>query len=849
MDTTKKKKTKELTYTPMMQQYLSIKAKHPDVLILFRLGDFYELFFDDAKLASRELQLYLTGKSAGVEEKVPMCGIPHHAYLTYVQKLLDKGYKVGIVEQLEDPKLAKKLVERDVVQIITPGANLELKTTDNNFIASLNDEITCYVISYADLSTGELNVSNINHNLDDLVSELVDLDCKELVVSTSLDASLINHIKESTNICISYSNDDSFGLEVEPLFKYLKDARQMKAVAKLFNYLKDTQKRDLSYFRPAINRLKTKVLLIDHNSRVNMELTKNLRGEGSYGTLYWLLDHCKTPMGKRLLKQFIDEPSADQEEIEMRLDMVTTLIDNFLIRDDIAEELDKIYDLDRLVGRVGFDSCSGREMLQLKKSLEAVPQIKQKVIELNSARFATIVDALGDFKDLTALLEKAISPDCPLTIKEGGIFKKGYDSHLDELITMTTDGKSWLGALEAKERERTGIKNLRIGYNRVFGYYIEVSTGNLSMIKDEFGYIRKQTLTNGERFVTQELKEAEDRILHAEEERLDYEYRLFQDLRKKVANYTESIQLLAQGLAYLDVIVSLAVVSSENSYVRPTFNHERRIEVLDGRHPVIEKVMPLKEFVANDYIMDKDTDVLIITGPNMGGKSTYMREFALIVIMAQLGCYVPASKCDIYVFDAVYTRIGAADDLIKGQSTFMVEMAETNKALRKATADSLLLFDEIGRGTATYDGMALAQAILEYLVANVHAKTIFSTHYHEITSLVSHLKEVKNIHVDVSERDDKVTFLYKVKEGPMDKSYGINVARLAGLPDELLERAKEILAALEQKKIDYGSVAKKIEKKEEPDDLLTKEIKAIDPLAMSPLEALNFLFELKKKVK
>lgn len=842
-------KNSKKTYTPMMQQYLDIKAKHPDTLILFRLGDFYELFFDDAKLASRELQLYLTGKSAGVEEKVPMCGIPHHAYLGYVQKLLERGYKVGIVEQLEDPKMTKKLVERDVVQIITPGANIEVKGIDNNYIGALLDEETSYIISYADLSTGELYVSNISHNEEDILSELVDLDCKELVVSTSLNANLISYLKENTNICLSYSNDDAFSIEVEPLFAYLKDARQMKVVSKLFNYLKETQKRDLSYFKPAINRLKNKTLLIDHNSRVNMELTKNLRGEGSYGTLFWLLDHCKTPMGKRLLKKLIDEPSASEEEIQHRLDIVTVLISKFLVREDLSQELSNIYDLDRLVGRVGFNSCSGREMLQLKKSLQAIPGIKQKLGELDSDLLSNIYSSLGDFDALTDVLERAISPDCPLSIKEGGIFKKGFDPHLDELISMSTDGKSWLSALETREKERTGIKSLKVGYNRVFGYYIEVSVGSIPLVKEEFGYIRKQTLTTGERYVTPELKEAEDRILHAEEERLDYEYQLFQDLRKKVASYSEQIQKLAEALALLDVLVSLAEVSSDSSYVRPTFNHERRIEVRDGRHPVIEKVIPLKEFVANDYIMDKDTDVLIITGPNMGGKSTYMREFALIVIMAQLGCYVPATKCDIYVFDAIYTRIGAADDLIKGQSTFMVEMAETNKALRKATSRSLLLFDEIGRGTATYDGMALAQAILEYLVSHVHAKTIFSTHYHEITGLVAHMPEIKNIHVDVSEKEDKITFLYKVAEGPMDKSYGINVARLANLPDELLQRASEILELLEQNKIDYGQVAKKIERKEDSESTLIKELKQIDPLSMSPLEALNYLFELKKKVK
>ncbi len=846
------KEAKKPTYTPMMEQYLKIKEKHPDILIMFRLGDFYEMFFEDAKVASKELQLYLTGKSAGQKDKVPMCGIPHHAYLSYVQKLIDKGYKVGIVEQLEDPRFAKKLVERDVVQIITPGANLELKSSENNYIASLIDCKYLYVVALADLSTGEILVLNINHTYEDVVSQLVNYDVKEVVISTSLDASLIALIKENTKICVTYSNNDFIELTYEPLFAYIKDDRQMTAVAKLMNYFNETQKRELDYFKPAKNKILNKVLKIDHSSRVNLELTKNLKGEGSYGTLYWLLNECKTPMGSRLLKAEIDEPSSDINAINNRLDMVETLINNFLIRGDLQNELDEIYDLDRLVARVGFDSCSGREMLQLKKSLSIVPQIKDTLFSLNSHYFDELMSSMGDFNELVDTLEKAISPNCPLSIKEGGIFNLGYNSALDEVIKMSTNGKAWLVDLEKKEKEKTGIKTLKVGYSKIFGYYIEVSVGALSQVKPEFEYIRKQTLTTGERFITKELKEAEDKILHAEETRLDLEYKLFQELRLYVKKYTRSIQTLSYAIAKLDVLVSLASVSSSSSYVRPVFNDERTIDIKNALHPVIEKVMPEKQFVANDYKIDKDMEVLIITGPNMGGKSTYMREFALLVIMAQLGCFVPASSCLLYVFDSIYTRIGASDDLIKGQSTFMVEMSETNRALQNATSSSLLLFDEIGRGTATYDGMALAQAIIEYIVTKIHAVTLFSTHYHEITSLVSNIPSVSNIHVAVKENDGLITFLYKVQEGPMDKSYGINVARLAGLPEELLERANEILTHFEDnKRIDAPLIKKTEVKKEDssPSDEIIKDLKKVDPLTMSPLEALNLIFELKKKVK
>lgn len=846
------KKTEK--FSPMIEQYLQIKQEHPDVILMYRVGDFYEMFFEDAKTASKELQLYLTGKSVGKKDKAPMCGIPHHAYLSYVQKLIDKGYKVAIVEQMEDPKKTNKLVKRDVIQIITPGANLEIKSEDNNYLAALIDYKFAYVISFADLSTGEIVVLNVGHTYEDVLSQLVNYDAREVIVSTSLDSSLINSIKENTKICISYYNDDSTNISYEPLFKYIKDDRQMVAISKLMNYLKETQKRDLDYFKPAVNRVMSKVLKIDHASRVNLELVKNLNGDGVYGSLYWLLNKCKTNMGARLLKNYISEPSADIDEIQLRLSMVETLVNDFLLRGDLADELDKIYDLDRLIARVGFDSCSGREMLQLKNSLKLVPSIKNSLSKINNNYFDSIKDGLGDFNELTQLLEKSISLECPLTIREGGIFKRGYSEELDEIVKMATAGKKWLLDLETREKQKTGISKLKVGYSKIFGFFIEVSKSAVSQVQPEFGYVPKQTMTSGQRYITEELKDAGYKILHAEETRMEFEYQLFQQLREKVKSYTNQIQKLSESLAKLDIIVSLASVASDNGYIRPTFNDEKKIHIVDARHPSIEKIMPMKQFVSNDYILDSKLEVMIITGPNMGGKSTYMRELSLIVIMAQLGSFVPAKECELYVVDAIFTRIGASDDLIKGESTFMVEMAETNRALRNATSNSLLIFDEIGRGTATYDGMALAQSIIEYIVKHVHAKTLFSTHYHEITSLVGDLEVIENVHVAVKENEGDITFLYKVEQGPMDKSYGINVARLAGLPEEVLLRANAILMKLENKNIDFGELKTIINKPVEnienaQDRQIVNQIKKIDPLSMSPLEALNFLFELKKKVK
>lgn len=836
-------------FTPMIKQYLDIKMKNPDVILMFRIGDFYEMFFNDAKTASQELQLFLTRKAAGDGVKIPMCGIPFHAYLSYAQKLLDNGHKIAIVEQLENPALAKGLVKRGVIQVITPGANLDLKTSDNNFIASLEKKEGVVSLAYADLSTGELFATNLLDDDKEVLSKLLALDIKEIVLPTTYDANFIQLLKENTSICVSYSNNSESSLELEPLYANLKDNRQILSLSRLMNYLRDTQKRELTYFKPAVNLISSEAMKLDYSTLVNLELLKSLDGKHTYGTLYWLLNHCSTPMGSRFLKSSIEEPLADLKRINGRQEAVSWLVENYISRQDLSDALSGIYDLDRLIARISYGSTNGHDMLQLKKSLQVIPTIQKILSSTSSSLLNTIESRMEDFGDLINLLEKSIREDCPLTITEGGLIKKGYDSSLDELIEMTTDSKKWINDLETKEKARTGIKNLRVGYTKAFGYYIEVSKGNIPEVKPEYGYIRKQTLTTGERYTTQDLQDKESTILHADEMRMDKEYQLFQSIRSKVNQYTTKIQALSSAISLLDFLVSISIVSSQNGYVKPIFSNNRVIDIKDARHPVIEKAQPEKEFVSNDYHMDQNTDVLIITGPNMGGKSTYMREFALIAIMAQMGMYVPCSSCTIPVFDAIFTRIGASDDLIKGQSTFMVEMQETNKALRQADSNSLILFDEIGRGTATYDGMALAQAIIEYDIAKVHAKTLFSTHYHELTILADKYEQMKNVHVSVSEKDGHVTFLYKIQPGPMDKSYGINVAQLAGLPPELIQRATQILSVLEELG-NKGQAVPKIEvKKEEKVSPIIQELRDIDPVNLSPLDALKLIFKLHSEAK
>ena len=844
----KNPENKEPTYTPMVEQYLQMKKSYGDIILFFRLGDFYEMFLEDAELCSKELQLFLTKKAAGNGTFIPMCGIPHHAYLSYAQKLIDRGYKVAICEQVEDPKLTKKLVKRDVVQIITPGANLDLNSSEHNYIASLSLDVRQAFLCYGDISTGEMKMLSLENSREKILDKILSLEIKELVLATNTDASLIMYLKENSTVCISYSNDTSYSIELEPLFVNLNDPRQIDAALRLFHYMTDVEKRELSYFKPVLNLMEKKSMKIDYSAQSNMELVKSLDGK-TFGTLFWLLNKTETPMGTRYLKEQILNPSASLTEVERRLDLTELFVNHFLDRETLRDDLKGIFDMERLICRMGYENCNGHDLLQLKKSLQAIPKIRgdlERLCPLSSA-LQDLYLRLGDYTDLVNLLESAISENCPITITEGEIFKRGYNADLDELISLTTDAKEWISNLEIQEKERTGIHNLRVGYNSVFGYYIEVSASQVPLVKPEFGYIRKQTIKTGERYITQELKEKEDKILRAKELRTSLEYRLFKELRKKLSSYTEKIQASSDAISELDYFLGLAYVASENNYIRPKFSLTNEISITKARHPILEKASPDVLFVANDYSMKADTDVLIITGPNMGGKSTYMKEFGLLVIMAQIGSFVPAESCEIPLFDALFTRIGASDNLIKGQSTFMTEMSEVAQALSQADSHSLFLFDEIGRGTATYDGMAIAQSIIEYIVKNIHCKTFFSTHYHEITKLSEKISAVKNIHCEVKEDDGHVTFLYKMKEGSMDRSYGVNVAKLAGLPDDLIERADELLFSLESRS-NVEKTERKEVRREEKKDELREELKRLDPMTLSPLDALNYLIDLKKRI-
>ncbi len=842
---------KKVKYSPMVMQYLDIKKNYPDTLILFRLGDFYELFFEDAKIASKVLELVLTGKNAGVEDRIPMCGVPHHAVNQYIETLIKNGYKVGIVEQLEDPALAKnKLVKRDVVQIITPGTliNLGLNEKDNNFIAYVDDYTNFFTLAYCDLSTGELNVINVDHDIDLLINELVALEVKELVTTSSFKEKHFTYISKRLPLFITISEEESMPLEIYEITANIKDIRQANSISKLIYYLTNTQKRAIEYLKVA-NVVKTSQFMkLDSSSANNLELVRTIKSEDRYGSLFWLLDKTKTAMGARLLKKFIIKPLCDKNQIEERLNFVETLSNNYIARQELMLQLNEVYDLERLIARISYGNANARDLLQLKKSFVAMPLIKQTLESINLTEYANNIDCL---EEMTNRLEKAIVENPPLTIKEGGMIKDGYDSQLDDLKYASRDGKSYIANLEASEREKTGIKNLKIGFNKVFGYYIEVTNSFLPFIKDEFNYIRKQTTSNSERFITPELKEKEKFILSADDKIMALEYEIFNTLRTYIKTLTKQIQKVADAISYIDVMCSFAEVSTNNQYVRPTFNDNNEVKVINGRHPVMEAINRFDSYVPNDVNINDNKHFMLISGPNMGGKSTYMKQVALTSIMAQIGCFVAASEASLPIFDGIYTRIGASDDLISGQSTFMVEMNEVNYALSHASKDSLILFDEVGRGTATFDGMALAQSIIEYICEEIKCVTLFSTHYHELTSLSDTLKGLINLHASVIEENDKVTFLYKIREGATNKSYGINVARLAHLPEELLNRAKDILTIKETN--GNTIVASKVieSKKTSNVELPTyvKELEKLNPLEMTPLEALTYLFELQKKVK
>mgnify|MGYP002518788685 FL=1 len=835
-------------YSPMIMQYLEIKKNYPDTLILFRLGDFYELFFEDAKIASKVLELVLTGKNAGVEDKIPMCGVPYHAINSYIETLIKNGYKVGIVEQLEDPALSKnKLVKRDVIQIITPGTliNIGLKEKDNNYIAYVDDYTNFYTLAYCDLSTGELNVVNVEHDIILLINELKALEVKELVTTESFKNIYQAVINKHMNIFMTVSEDEAMPLEIYEITNKIKDIRQANSISKLIYYLTNTQKRTIEYLKVANVVKNSEFMQLDSNSALNLELTRTIKSDDRYGSLFWLLDKSKTAMGARLLKKFIIKPLCNIDEINERLDIVEILSNNYLVRQELINQLDEVYDLERLIAKISYGNANARDLLQLKKSFTVMPDIKES---LNKINLSSLADKINCLSEMTNKLENAIVENPPLSVKEGGMIKDNYDAQLDDLKFASKDGKNYIANLENSEREKTGIKNLKIGFNKVFGYYIEVTNSFLPLIKDEYNYIRKQTTTNSERFITPELKEKEKFILSADDKIMALEYELFNDLRNYIKTLTKQIQEVADVISFIDVMVSFAEVSSLNHYVRPTFNTNNTLEVKNGRHPVMEAINKLNTYVPNDVTINDNEHFILISGPNMGGKSTFMKQVALASIMAQMGCFVAADSACLPIFDGIFTRIGASDDLISGQSTFMIEMNEVNYALQHSSEHSLILFDEVGRGTATFDGMALAQAIIEYICDKKKAITLFSTHYHELTALANSIKGLVNLHAAVVENDDDVTFLYKMVLGATNKSYGINVARLAHLPDELLKRAKEILEIKESN----GNVivntnpikAKEIIKEPE----YVNDLKKINPLEMTPLEALTYLFELKRKV-
>lgn len=833
--------------SPMMQQYMDIKDKYPEELLFFRLGDFYELFFEDGTTAARELELTLTGKNAGLKERIPMCGVPFHSVTPYIEKLIDKGYKIAICEQLEDPKNTKGMVKRGVVEVISKGTvvNLEsLSEHDNNYIASLLDLEYIYLLTYADISTGELKSLSIAHNKDKLINEILHLNIKEVILETNSDAELINILKNNYGIEISIS-ENYLTEGYETIIDSVSDTRIKQGIRHLLYYLVVRELKDLSHISSVTIVNKNDFLEMDIHTIRNLELVETLRLKERTYSLLWLLDKTKTAMGSRKLKSWLMNPLRSKEDIESRYEKLEILNNEFILKDELRDLLFEIYDIERLCAKVICGNLNARDLLQIKNSLGVLPRIKDIVETLKFPY------KINTHSELFELLEKSISENPPLSVKEGYIIKDGYNKELDELKSIRSGGKDFISEFEAKTKEATGIKNLKVGFNRVFGYYIEISKGQVEYVSDTFGWERRQTLANCERFISPELKEKEALILNAEEKIFELEYNLFCEIRDRIKDEILALKETADIISELDVLGSLAVCSDEYNLVRPTLNLENKIEIIDGRHPVIERVSK-NVYVPNDVIMDNTTDILLITGPNMSGKSTFMRELATIIIMAQMGSFVPAKSANLPIIDKIFTRIGASDDLVSGESTFMVEMKEARHALVNATPNSLILFDELGRGTSTYDGISLAQAILEYVAKNIKCKTLFSTHYHELTSLEKVFMNIKNVHVAAKEEGSMITFLHKVQNGPTDKSYGVHVARLAKMPEELLTRAEEILKSYEGKEkkhnVDTENVqlAMDFSTKETKKDELREKLKEVDPLHITPMEAINILFELKE---
>lgn len=782
--------------TPMMQQYLKIKSQYQDCLLFFRLGDFYEMFFEDAKEASRVLEITLTKRDAKKENPIPMCGVPYHSANSYIETLINNGYKVAICEQMEDPKQTKGMVKREVVRVVTPGTVMEqggMDENQNNYILSFIKQDSNYALSYCDISTGELKATQIEDE-DTFVNEIVTINPNEIVVNQEIDENLKKQIYLTTETITIRESISDASYEMNQL----TNNHMYLATQLLLDYVYHTQKRDLSHLETAITYAAVDFMKMDYYAKRNLELTESIRLKSKKGTLLWLMDETKTPMGARRLKQWIDRPLINKERIEERLSVVESFMNHFIERDTLRGYLNQVYDIERLVGRVSYGNVNARDLIQLKHSISEIPNIKSLLESMNDVA-SNQFSSLEPLEDLLQLLEDSLIEEPPISIKDGGLFKQGFSKQLDEYLEASKNGKDWLAQLQAKERERTGIKSLKISFNKVFGYFIEITRANLQGFEpSKFGYHRKQTLSNAERFITDELKEKEDIILGAEDKAVDLEYQLFVRLREHIKTYTERLQKQAKIISELDCLQSFAEIAQKYNYVKPEFSDNKTLSLENSRHPVVERVMDYNDYVPNDCKLDKDNFIYLITGPNMSGKSTYMRQVAIISIMAQMGAYVPCDKAELPIFDQIFTRIGAADDLVSGKSTFMVEMLEAQKALTYATEDSLIIFDEIGRGTSTYDGLALAQAMIEYVAQTSHAKTLFSTHYHELTTLDQELPNLKNVHVAADEYQGELIFLHKVKDGAVDDSYGIQVAKLANLPDEVINRAQVILDAFEQ---------------------------------------------------
>lgn len=868
-------------FSPMMQRYLETKEEYKECILFYRLGDFYEMFFDDAITASRELELTLTGKDCGQEERAPMCGIPHHAAEIYISKLIAKGYKVAICEQLEDPKKAKGIVKRGVIRVVTPGTVVEsnmLEERKNNFIMSIFKSGIYYGISVCDISTGEFYSAEIkdNYNFPMLLDEIARYAPSELLINSMMAncKEEISKIKERfENIYITNFNDKFFISDLNNINlrfnivdnngKNIEDISSktlaISSINALIEYIEETQKTTLDH----INKIKiyqvSKYMALDINARRNLEITEKMRDKSKKGTLLWVLDKTATSMGGRLLRRWLNDPLIDIQEINKRLNAVKELKEDIMLRGDIIENLKKVYDIERLAGKMAFGNANARDMITLKNSLYKLPEVKNILKECKSPMLMELCDKLDELQDIYTLIDNAIVEDPPMAIKDGGIIKLGYDEEIDKLKTAQTEGKNWLIQLEADEKEKTGIKNLKVGFNKVFGYYLEVTKSYLNQVPER--YIRKQTLTNAERYITEELKNLENQILGAEERVVNLEYNAFTEIREEIAKNVRRLQTTSEVISIVDVLASFAQVAEDMNYCMPIINDNGIIDIKNGRHPVIEKIMGVGTFVENDTYLDKnDNRLAIITGPNMAGKSTYMRQVALITLMAQVGSFVPAESANIGVVDKIFTRVGASDDLSMGQSTFMVEMMEVATILKEATQNSLVILDEIGRGTSTYDGLSIAWAVAEYIAdkEKCGAKTLFATHYHELTELENRLEGIKNYSIAVKEKGEDIIFLRKIIEGGTDESYGIHVAKLAGVPKVVTTKANEILRSLERKNILTNKKQEKQDKKQVEGQFdmynyklaeIAHEVDKINLNELTPIDALNTLVRIKEKMK